>query len=294
MKNEQMKSSNQKGKDAKQKSKRRCLPCHSLNSGRSSINDARDTHVPLARRAPEAVVMAVSASLHDLSPYVLSVLVMMLLLLAHHLLLLLLVDLCTHHLHLLLLACWVKAAVRVGADAEVPPVEIFDPDRAIVGVRCGCILAVMRGRKASTAGRGASCGLQVLKTASEDLFTLDFIHSNSCRSVITYLSLNNGPFVASALSERTPDLTAHGHVLLSQSLELERIPVLRVAAVHEPLMALAARVGSFGGEIRVLDLSPVLALGARRHESDVVGWGPGAGGRAGGDGDRGGLDVLGC
>lgn len=62
--------------------------------------------------------MAVPASLHDLSPYVLSVLVM-LLLLAHHLLLLLLVDLRTHHLHLMLLACWVKAAVRVGADTEV-------------------------------------------------------------------------------------------------------------------------------------------------------------------------------
>lgn len=65
--------------------------------------------------------MAVSTSLHDLSPYVLSVLVM-LLLLAHHLLLLLLVDLRPHHLHLLLLACRVKATVRVGADAEVAPI----------------------------------------------------------------------------------------------------------------------------------------------------------------------------
>lgn len=69
--------------------------------------------------------MAVSASLHDLSPYVLSVLAMLLLLLlllTHHLLLLLLVDLSTHHLHLLLLARRVEATVRVGANAEVLPV----------------------------------------------------------------------------------------------------------------------------------------------------------------------------
>lgn len=82
-------------------------------------------------------MVAVSAAMHDLSPYVLSVLAMLLLLLlllTHHLLLLLLVDLRTHHLHLLLLACRVKAAVCVRADAKVLPVQVFDPDRAVVGV----------------------------------------------------------------------------------------------------------------------------------------------------------------
>lgn len=123
--------------------------------------------------------MAVSASLHDLSPYVLSVLVM-LLLLAHHLLVLLVArHMRTHNLQLmLLLARWVEAAVRVGADTEVSPVQVLDPDRAVVGVRCGCVLAVVRGREACAAGRGASCGLEVLKTASEDLFMLDFVHSS--------------------------------------------------------------------------------------------------------------------
>ena len=127
--------------------------------------------------------MAVSSSLHDLSPYVLSVLVMLLLLLlllAHHLLVLLVTGhMRTHNLQLmLLLARLVEAAVRVGADTEVSSVQVFDPNRAVVGVRCGCILAVVRGREACAAGRGASCGLKVLKTASEDLFMLDLIHSN--------------------------------------------------------------------------------------------------------------------
>lgn len=130
-------------------------PCPSLNSGWSSINDAGDAHVPLAGRASKAIVMAVSASLHDLSPYVLSVLMMLLLLLllTHHLLLLL-VACHPHHLQLLLLlllASRVKAAVRVRAHAEVSPVQVFDPDRAVVGVRSRCVLAVVRGRQASTA-----------------------------------------------------------------------------------------------------------------------------------------------
>lgn len=70
--------------------------------------------------------MAVSASLHDLSPYVLSVLVMLLLLLlllAHHLLVLLVAGhMRTYNLQLLLLACRVEAAVRFGADTKVTSV----------------------------------------------------------------------------------------------------------------------------------------------------------------------------
>jgi hypothetical protein len=76
--------------------------------------------------------VTVSSSLHNLSPYVLSILVM-LLLLAHHLMLLVVGHLRPHHLQLLLLACRVIAAVRVGADAEVT-LQVFNPDRAVVCV----------------------------------------------------------------------------------------------------------------------------------------------------------------
>jgi hypothetical protein len=168
-----MKKSNQKKEKYKNDD---ASPLSSLNSGWSSINDAGDAHVPLARRTSETVVMAVSASLHDLSSNILSVLVM--LLLAHHLLLLLVAGhLSPHHLQLVCLAISVKATVSVRADAEVLPVQVFNPDRAVVGVRRGCILAVVRGGEASTTGTGTSCRLQVLETASENLFKLDLVPS---------------------------------------------------------------------------------------------------------------------
>jgi len=93
----------------------------------------------------------------------------------------------------------------------------------------------------------------------------------------THLLLNDAPLLAGARRQPAPDLAAHAHVLLGQALELAAVPVVGALALHEALVALAARVGRLGRKVRVLDLAPVEALHARVHELVVVLRGPGAG-----------------
>ena len=55
------------------------------------------------------------------------------------------------------------------------------------------------------------------------------------RGNIHYLLLDNIPLLARLSRQLTPNLASHGHVSTGQVLELERIPIVGAAALHQPL-----------------------------------------------------------
>ena len=67
-----------------------------------------------------------------------------------------------------------------------------------------------------------------------------------------------------------PDLLAHAHVLLAQPLELPVVKFVLAAALHQPLVALPARVARLPREGFPLDLVPVLAHRAQGEQCAVV------------------------
>lgn len=94
------------------------------------------------------------------------------------------------------------------------------------------------------------------------------------REGTTNLLLDNIPLLARDARQTAPDLPPHAHVILSQVLQLQAIPVVSVPPLHEPLMAFPARVRGLGGEVGLLDGCPIHALCAGGHESLVILGGP--------------------
>lgn len=91
-----------------------------------------------------------------------------------------------------------------------------------------------------------------------------------CDERFAYLLLDNLPFLAGSCSEGSPDFPAHGKILLGHALELSVVPVIGVSPLGEALVALAAGVASLLGEVELLDLGPVQALGPGGQELVVV------------------------
>jgi hypothetical protein len=88
--------------------------------------------------------------------------------------------------------------------------------------------------------------------------------------VIAYLHLNDVPLLAAPRGERLPDLLAHAHVFLAQTLQLAVVKVVLAAALHQPLVPLPARVPRLALEGFPLDLVPVLAHRPQRQQCSVV------------------------
>lgn len=84
-----------------------------------------------------------------------------------------------------------------------------------------------------------------------------------------YLLFNNLPPLASSCGERTPNLLAHGKILLCHALKLACVPVVSITLLNETFMALATGIGSLVVK-RTLNLGPVVALGPQSHESVIV------------------------
>ncbi len=86
----------------------------------------------------------------------------------------------------------------------------------------------------------------------------------------THLNLDDVPLLAAPRGQRLPDLLAHAHVLLAQPLELPVVKLVLAAALHQPLVALPARVARLPREGFPLDLVPVLAHRAQGEQCAVV------------------------
>src|SRR6478735_4680897 len=91
----------------------------------------------------------------------------------------------------------------------------------------------------------------------------------------TYLGFDYVPLLACSSCETTPDLLSHSHVLLSQTLKLEVVPIISTLAFQQSLVTLAACIGSLGGKVIRLDLLPVQALHPRSEKLLVICSSPG-------------------
>lgn len=92
---------------------------------------------------------------------------------------------------------------------------------------------------------------------------------------MTCLGFDYVPLLARSSCETTPDLLSHSHVLLSQTLKLEIVPIISTLALQQSLMTLAAGIGSLGWKVIRLDLLPVQALHPRSEELLVICSSPG-------------------
>lgn len=126
----------------------------------------------------------------------------------------------------------------------------------------------------------------------------------------THLPLHKLPPLLHPPRQPPPNLPPHRHVLARNLFKPPRIPRPRPhpavvpgpPPLHQPLVALAARIRRLGRKVRALQLAPVLAAGARRQQRAVVGGRPGAvvvGRGSGGEGvvgvvrrERVGTDVI--
>src|SRR4051794_38161161 len=86
----------------------------------------------------------------------------------------------------------------------------------------------------------------------------------------THLHLNDVPLLATSLGKWLPNLLAHAHVFLAQTLKLSVVKVVLTTALHETLVAFSACVSGLSWEGFALDLIPVLAHGTKSQKCPVI------------------------
>lgn len=77
-----------------------------------------------------------------------------------------------------------------------------------------------------------------------------------------YLLLDHVPLLTASLGQGLPDFLAHAHVLLTQALELARVPVISTLPLHQAFVPFPARVARLGREVVCLNLAPVVTARA--------------------------------